>query len=123
IKIAQKRAEEAGKPFHIQYVIPKEGTLLYLDALAIPAGAPHVAEAHAFIDYILRPEVMADTANAVGGRSGNAAALPFIKPEIAQDPTVYPPPEVRKTFFALTVPSRETEKLRTRLWTKIKTGR
>jgi putrescine transport system substrate-binding protein len=122
IKIAAKRAQEAGKPFHIQYIIPKEGTLLYLDALAIPADSPHVAEAHAFIDYILRPEVMADTVNAVGGRSGNAAALPFIKPEIAQDPGIYPPPDVRKTFFVLTVPSRETEKLRTRLWTKIKTG-
>ncbi|HUO54301.1 MAG TPA: polyamine ABC transporter substrate-binding protein [Rhodoblastus sp.] len=122
IKIAAKRAKEAGKPFTIRYIIPKEGTLLYLDALAIPADAPHVAEAHAFIDYVLKPDVMADTANTVGGRSGNAAALPFIAPEVAKDPTVYPPPEVRKSFFVLTVPSRETEKLRTRLWTKIKTG-
>ncbi len=122
IKIAAKRAQEANKPFHIDYIIPREGTLLYLDALAIPAGAPHVAEAHAFIDYILRPEVMADTANTVGGRSGNIAALPFVKPESAKDPGGYPPPEVRKTFFVLTVPSRETDKLRTRLWTKVKTG-
>jgi putrescine transport system substrate-binding protein len=122
IKIAAKRAQEAGKPFHIDFIIPKEGTLLYLDALAIPADAKHVAEAHAFIDYILKPEVMAETANTVGGRSGNAAALPFISPELAKDPTVYPPPEVRKKFFVLTVPSRETEKLRTRLWTKVKTG-
>jgi putrescine transport system substrate-binding protein len=123
IKIAAKRAEEAGKPFHIAYVIPKEGSLLYLDALAIPADAQHVAEAHAFLDYVMRPEVMADTANAVGGRSGNAAALPYVKPDIAQDPGVYPPPAVRKTLFALKVASRETERLRTRLWTKIKTGR
>ncbi len=122
IKIAAKRAKEANKPFHIQYVIPKEGTLLYLDALAIPAGAPHVAEAHAFLDYVMRPEVMADTANLVGGRSGNAASLPDVKPEIANDPTIYPPPEVRKTLFVLTVPSRQSDKLRTRLWTKIKTG-
>lgn len=122
IKIAAKRAQEANKPFHIAYVIPKEGTLLYLDALAIPAGAPHVAEAHAFLDYVMRPEVMADTANLVGGRSGNSASLAFVKPEIANDPTIYPPPEVRKTFFVLTVPSRQTDKLRTRLWTKVKTG-
>ncbi|MCI4680260.1 extracellular solute-binding protein [Rhodoblastus acidophilus] len=122
IKIAAKRAKEAKKPFHIEYIIPREGTLLYLDALAIPAGAPHVADAHAFIDYVMRPDVMADTANTVGGRSGNAAALPYILPEIAKDPTIYPPPEVRKTFFVLTVTSRQTEKLRTRLWTKIKTG-
>ncbi len=122
IKIAAKRAREAKKPFHIQYVIPKEGTLLYLDALAIPAGAPHVVEAHAFIDYVLRGQVMADTANQVGGRSGDAAALPYISPDIANDPTIYPPPAVRNTFFVLTVPSRQTDKLRTRLWTRIKTG-
>lgn len=122
IKIAAKRAQEAAKPFHIQYVIPKEGTLLYLDALAIPAGAPHVAEAHAFIDYVLRGQVMADTANQVGGRSGDAAALPYVRPDIAGDPTIYPPPEVGKSFFVLTAPSRQTDRLRTRLWTKIKTG-
>lgn len=122
IKIAAKRAKEAGKPYQISYVIPKEGTLLYLDAFAIPAGAEHLPEAHAFLDYIMKPEVMADTANTVGGRSGNRAALAFVDPELAKDPTIYPPPEVQKKFFVLTVPSRETEKLRTRLWTKIKTG-
>ncbi|HVI51485.1 MAG TPA: polyamine ABC transporter substrate-binding protein [Candidatus Sulfotelmatobacter sp.] len=123
IKIAAKRAREAGKDFTVDYVIPKEGTLIYIDALTIPAGAPHYDAALQWIDYNLRPEVIAETTNTIGGRNGNLAALKFVNPEIANDPTIYPPPEVMKTLFEGDVGSPAMDRLRSRLWTRIKTGR
>lgn len=122
IKIAAKRARQAGKSYEIAYILPKEGTLIYIDNIAIPVGAPHYDAALQWIDYILRPEVMADTTNAIGGRNGNKAAIQFVSPEIVNDPTVYPPPEVAKTFFEGDVNSAAIDRLRTRLWTRVKTG-
>ena len=59
IKQSQKRAVEAKNGVEIGYSIPKEGAQMFFDNLAIPKDASHVAEAHVFIDYLLRPEVAA----------------------------------------------------------------
>jgi putrescine transport system substrate-binding protein len=123
IKIASKRAREASKPYSVDYVIPKEGTLIYVDTVAIPAGAPHYDAALKWIDYIMRPEVMADTTNLVGGRNGVLAANPLVKPEILNDPTIYIPQDKMKNLFEGDVGSPALDRLRSRLWTRIKTGR
>lgn len=123
IKIAGKRAREANKPYSVDYVIPKEGTLIYVDTVAIPAGAPHYDAALKWIDYIMRPEVMADTTNLVGGRNGVLAANPLVKPEILNDPTIYVPQDKMKNLFEGDVGSPALDRLRSRLWTRIKTGR
>jgi spermidine/putrescine-binding protein len=64
--------------------------------VAIPADAPNVDNAYAFLDYLLEPKVIADISNTVGQANGNAASLPFVKPELLNDPSVYPSPEVFK---------------------------
>lgn len=83
-------------PVRVEYVIPKEGAPVWFDMVAIPADAPNVDNAYAFLDYLLEPKVMADITNTVGQANGNAASLPFVKPELRDDPGVYPPPEVFK---------------------------
>ena len=122
IVIAGNRAREAKHDVDVVYRIPKEGTLQYIDAMAIPADAPHPDLALAWIDYNLRPEVMAATANMVNGRSGNKAAASFVRPELIADHQIYPTPDVEKTLFVGPVASRGFDRLRSRAWTKIRSG-
>lgn len=119
---ARDRAEEAGNGVVIDYVIPKEGGVLWFDMLAIPKDAEHVAEAHALIDYLLRPEVMAGIQNYVTYASPNLAALPLVDEEIRNNPAVYPPEEVKQRLFTLAVLPPDVDRVYTRLWTRLKTG-
>ena len=90
IFIAADRAVEAGNGIEIGYSIPKEGALLSFDMLAIPADAPHPENAHAFINFIMKPEITAAITNTVYYANANDAALPLVDPEIADDPAIYP---------------------------------
>jgi putrescine transport system substrate-binding protein len=122
IVIAGVRAKDAKNGVEVVYRLPKEGTLQYIDSLAIPADAPHPELALKWIDYNLDPKVMAETANAVNGRSGNLAARQFVRPELTANPAIYPTPEVEKKLFSGPVASRNYDKLRSRAWTRIKSG-
>lgn len=120
---AGDRAQEAENGVDIQYIIPKEGALRWFDLIAIPADAPHKANAHAFIDYLLKPEVAAGISDYVAYASPNKAALPLLDPEIAGDPAIYPPADVQaKLVDPRTFPPEVTRE-RVRAWTTIKTGR
>ncbi len=122
IVIAGTRAHDAKNGVEVAYRIPKEGTLQYIDAMAIPADAPHPDLALAWIDYNLRPEVMAATANAVNGRSGNKAAAEFARADLKANPQIYPTAEIEKTLFGGVMTSRPYTRLRTRAWTKVRLG-
>lgn len=115
-------ARRARAGTEIRYVIPKEGTTISFDVMAIPADAPHPDNAHAFINYILRPEVAAAITNAVYFANANAKATPLVKPEIRNDPGIYPPPEIMQRLFVEQRPDPKTDRLRTRIWTRVKTG-
>ena len=122
ITIAGVRAKEAKNGVEIEYHIPKEGTLEYIDSMAIPADAPHPDLALKWIDYNLDAKVMAGTANAVTARTAVKAAIPFVRPELVANPQIYPTPEVQKTLFTGPVTSRSFDRLRSRAWTKIRSG-
>lgn len=120
--LAGDRAEESGNGVEIQYIIPKEGAVRWVDLMAIPKDAPHAANAHALMDYLLKPEVAAGITNYVAYASPNTAATPLVDPEISGDPGVYPPAEVlAKLVDPVTLPP-ETTRERVRAWTTIKTG-
>ena len=123
INLARRRAKEAGKGVNIVTSLPKEGTQRYVDTLAIPADAQHVEAAYKFLNYILDPKVIADTVNTIYIESGNGDADQYIKPEVLKDPAIYPSAETEQKLFAVMVSTPEIDRLRTRLWTKIKTGR
>ena len=119
---AQARAEEAGKGVEISYVIPKEGAPMWFDMLAIPKGARNVDNAYLFLDYLMRPEVMAGVQNYVAYASANQAALPMVDEAILNDPGIYPTEEAKAGLFTLAVLPPEVDRLFTRHWTTLKTG-
>lgn len=120
---AKKRADEAKAGVNIAYSIPKEGALMWFDSFVVPADAPNKANAFAFIDYMMRPEVAARNSNFVSYASGNIAAKPMVKPDILNNPGVYPSDEVMKRLFTNTSPDDKLQKVMTRQWTKVKTGK
>jgi putrescine transport system substrate-binding protein len=120
---ARKRAEEAKNGVEIAYQIPREGALMWFDSLAIPADAKHVAEAHAFIDFLLRPQIAAANSNFVAYASGNLPAKQFVRPDILNDASVYPDEATFKRLFTNTAYDDRAQRLVTRLWTRVKTGR
>lgn len=120
--IAKAAAEEAAAGVEVNYVIPKEGALEWFDMFAIPADAPHVDNAHKFIDFMLRPDIAAANTNYVFYASGNKAALELIDPAIKDDPAIYPTPEVAAKLFNLKAHTPRFDRDLTRAWTRIKTG-
>ncbi|WP_421229129.1 polyamine ABC transporter substrate-binding protein [Aeromonas enteropelogenes] len=119
---AAARAEEAGKGVNIAYSIPKEGANLWFDMMAIPADAHNVKEAHALINYVLRPEVIAKISNYVGYANPNAKAGEFMDEEVRKDERVYPPQAVLGHLFVQEAHPRAVQRQMTRSWTKIKSG-
>ncbi|MEL3925007.1 polyamine ABC transporter substrate-binding protein [Aeromonas enteropelogenes] len=119
---AAARAEEAGKGVNIAYSIPKEGANLWFDMMAIPADAHNVKEAHALINYVLRPEVIAKISNYVGYANPNAKAGEFMDEEVRKDERVYPPQAVLEHLFVQEAHPRAVQRQMTRSWTKIKSG-
>lgn len=119
---ARLRSGEAGLDTDIRYVIPKEGTLSWADAMAIPKDAPHPEEAHAFIDFMLRADIGATNATSVRYATFNRAALRLMDPELTGDPAMYPPPEVRSYLRAAQARSLEDSRVENRIWTRFRTG-
>lgn len=120
---ASDRAEEAENGVEIAYIIPREGALRWVDLIAIPKDAPHAANAHAFINYLLKPDVAAGITGYVAYASANTAAKSLIDPELANDPAIYPPADVMAKLVDPTTFSPEITRERVRAWTTIKTGR
>jgi len=123
VKQAQKRAVEAKNGVEIGYAIPKEGAQLWFDNLAIPKDAKNVAEAHALINYLLKPEVAAKNSNLISYANGNLESQKSIDKAILDDPGVYPPPEVMAKLYTNLAHDAKTKRVMNRLWTKVKTGK
>jgi len=121
---AKSRAEEAKKNVNVEYSLPKEGAQLWFDQMAIPADAPHVEEAHAFLNYILQPEVAAKATNFVSYANGNLKSQEFIDESVKTNPAIYPTPEVFARLYTVpTIEDSKTQRALTRAWTKAKSGR
>jgi putrescine transport system substrate-binding protein len=123
IKQAQKRALEAKNGVEIGYAIPKEGAQMFFDNLSIPKDAGHVDEAHAFIDYLLRPEVAAKNSNLVAYANGNLASQKFLDKSVLDDKSVYPDAATMDRLYTVSARDQKSQRVVNRLWTKIKTGR
>jgi putrescine transport system substrate-binding protein len=119
---ARNRAEEAKAGVEIGYVIPDQGAQMWFDMMAIPADAPHVEEAHAFLNYIMKPEVIAKASNYVFYANGNKASQQFIDKAVIEDKAIYPTDDVMKKLFTVTPYDQKTQRQVTRLWTKIVSG-
>ncbi|HXD45083.1 MAG TPA: polyamine ABC transporter substrate-binding protein [Pseudolabrys sp.] len=122
IKQAQKRAAEAKNGVDIGYAIPNEGAQMWFDNLAVPKDASHVAEAYAFIDYLLRPDVAAKNSNMVSYANGNLASQKFVDKAVLGDKGVYPDAATMAKLYTVGARDQRAQRLINRLWTKVKTG-
>lgn len=107
----------------IRYVIPEEGTSIWMDMMAIPEDAPNPEEALIFIDFILRPENIAEITNTVYCANPIPSSGKFIEPNILKDETIYPPSHVLEKAYTDNLFSATFERLRNRAMIKVKTGR
>lgn len=119
---AMRRVREVGADIQLAYSVPKQGTVVWFDGVFIPADAPHPDNAHLFLNYLLRPEVIAPISDLTGYANGNLASIPFIDPEISQDPASYPPKSQLTNLNAGEIFGPKLERRRTRAWSRIKTG-
>ncbi|WP_409301272.1 extracellular solute-binding protein [Pseudomonas sp. KCJK8993] len=119
---AQRAADAAGKKVDFQYRIPREGTTVWMDTMAIPKDARHPEYAYAFINFVMRPQNMAAISNFTGYPTANAKARPRIDPRMVDNPDIYPD----AATFARLVPGRDIPqadmRARMRIWTQFKTA-
>ncbi len=117
---ARLRSMESGSSVKLRYFVPREGSLIVVDMMAIPADAPHPHNAQIWLNYLMRPEVMAGITNAVSYPNGNLASFSIVKDAIRSDPTVFPDSTTRTRLHALVAASPGHSRLITRLWTRFR---
>ncbi len=122
INIARQRAIEGKTGQKIEALIPKNGGVLFFDTMVIPADAPHPDNAHKFINYIMRPEVHASLTNKVFYANPNKESRKFIKPEVANNPTVFPSDAEMKKMALPEAVTNDIRRTMTRIYTSFKTG-
>lgn len=116
------RARAAGAPVHLAFTVPVEGANLTLSSFLIPVGAPHPEAAYAFLNYLLDPKIIAAITNEIYYGNANLAANAYVRPEILNDPILYPTPEIEARLYPNVETTIALERIRTRIWTRIKTG-
>ena len=119
---AAARAEEAGLDIELRYTVPKEGSGLWVDGVYIPADAPHRDNAYRFLDFLLRADISADIANTVNYANANRASWEFIRPEILNNPSIFPDEEVWKRLYPILNVDPKRERPRTRAFARVKSG-
>jgi len=122
INIARQRAIDGKTGQKIEALIPKTGGILFFDTMVIPSDAPHPDNAHKFINYIMRPEVHAGLTNKVFYANPNKESKKFIKPEVANNPTVFPPEADMQKMVLPEAMTNDIRRTMTRMYTSFKTG-
>ena len=119
---AKSRAIEARNGVKLAYVLPKDGSQVWFDLFTIPADAPDPAAAYSFLNFMLRPEVIARASNYTKYANANAAATKLVDPSIRSDPAAYPPPELARRLFVTTTKDQALLREVNRQWTRVLTG-
>ncbi|MFN3824551.1 MAG: polyamine ABC transporter substrate-binding protein [Pseudorhodobacter sp.] len=120
--VARARAEEAGIDIDLQYFVPRTGAPAWFDMWCLPTDAPNTENAYRFLDYLLRPEVIAACTDYTGYANANAAALPLVDPDISGDPAVYPDAETMQRLYTPAPQTEDQDREITRIWAEIKAG-
>jgi len=120
--LAAARAKEAGLDIDLHYTMPKEGSGLWVDGVYMPADAPHKDNAYLFLNFLMRPDIAADIANFAHYANSNRSSWEFIKPEIMNDPAIYPPREDWDVLYPILAVDPKRERFRTRSFARVKAG-
>ena len=119
---AAARAAEAGIDIDLRYTMPKEGSALWVDSMLVPTDAPHVENAYLFMDYLMRPDVIASISNYIFYANANKSARPLLDAAVVEDPGIYPDEESWRLLFPVLPAEPKQERLRTRAWARVKSG-
>lgn len=119
---AKARAEEAGNGVNVAYFVPQEGAVVWTDVAVVLTDAPNAASAHKFINFLLKPDVIAPITNYVAYANANSAADSLVDEAIRNDPGIYPPASTREKFITLKTASERDIRNINRVWTRVKTG-
>jgi len=119
---ARDRAAEAKNNVNVAYAVPKEGAILWIDVMVIPSDAPHPANAHAFINYLMDPAVIASVSNFVAYANANKAATPLVDEAVRNDPGVYPSEETKQRLVTIRTLPDKVQRQKVRAWTRVKSG-
>ena len=120
--VANQRARDAGLKINLQYIVPKEGSEMWFDNIYIPSDAKHIDNAYLFLNYMLRPEVIAATSDYIGYANANKSATPLVDKRLTEDNAIYPDKKTIDRLQTSQVLSPKEERKRSRTWTRIKTG-
>ena len=104
----------------LSYAVPREGSILWEDALAIPQGAPHPENAHAFIDFILEAEAGAAIAEAIRYATPNAAAKALLPADYRDNPAIFPSAETLAACEPALYRGPEAARLYEAAWARIR---
>jgi putrescine transport system substrate-binding protein len=121
--LSRARAKAVGVNVNLAFSVPKEGANQNFTSLLIPEGAPHPQAAYQFINFMLRPDVIAEISNDIYYGNDNLASRALVNPSILNDPTLYPTPEIEARLYRADEASAATERIRTRTWTRVKTAK
>ena len=119
---AQERTRIAANGIRVGYIIPKEGAVMWFDVAAIPADAPHPDNAHRLIDFLMDPAIAAENSNAIHYPNGNSASQPMLQPDLT-NAAIFPHGELASRLIPERAKSEEYARLRTRMWTRFRTGK
>ena len=122
LQARDRAAEAVGQGHVIKYSIPKEGTIIWFDTMAIPNDAPHPENAHAFINFMQRPEVAAANSNFINYANGNSASFMLVDKRVRNDPSIYPAADVKAKLFPDLADSEDFSRRLNRSWTRFVTG-
>jgi putrescine transport system substrate-binding protein len=120
--VARRMVNESHGSVKIDYSFTREMVPFYIDSMVVPADSPNPAAALAFINFAMRPEVSASVTRFIGFATSNAAAVPFLGPEIRNNTLIYPPPAIRSRFELQRVYTAEETRAFTRAWLLFKSG-
>jgi putrescine transport system substrate-binding protein len=120
--VARRMIKESQGKVKIDYSFARESVPFYIDSMVIPADSPNPVAAHAFINFVMRPEISASVTRFIGFATANAAAIPLLEPDIRNNTLIYPPPSVRNRFVLQTAYTPEETRAFTRAWLVFKTG-
>ncbi|HWK43362.1 MAG TPA: extracellular solute-binding protein [Stellaceae bacterium] len=118
--LARSHADEPDPGLDIAYAVPRQGGLLWVDVLAIPADAADPEAALALIDFLLRPEIIGDITNRVETANPNMLSLDFVDEELKSDASVFPPDAIRSKLVLDPPVAPAYERARTKAWARLR---
>ena len=104
------------------FFFPEEGFNLFIDCMMIPSSAEHKAEAEAYINFLLSPEVCGENLDYLGYSAPEDAAKEYMDPEVSSSEIAYPSAETLARSEAFLYLPTESNQLMDSLWLDVKTG-